>query len=108
MDSGVCLEILLEQVNACASHACPFPGARFRLAATRTPSVTTLPQFWGLGSVIKFPVDLTSSPYSIVATRLQLPSHRVAFPFSLITEGPGGMNQITSGWLLQYIPYTVA
>ncbi|KAL7551212.1 hypothetical protein ACHAWF_014406 [Thalassiosira exigua] len=64
--------------------------------------------FWGLGSVIKFPVDLTSSPYSIVAAGVQLPPQRVALPFSLITDGPGGMNQITPGWLLQYSPYTVA
>jgi len=64
--------------------------------------------FWGLGSVIKFPVDLTSAPYSIVAAGVQLPPQRIALPFSLITDGPGGMNQLTPGWLLRYSPYTVA
>eukprot|EP00956_Cyclotella_meneghiniana_P001621 scaffold1800_cov87-Cyclotella_meneghiniana.AAC.7 len=63
--------------------------------------------FWGLGSVIKFPVDLTSSPYSIVAAGVQLPPQRIKMPFSLITDGPG-MNQLTPGWLLQYSPYTIA
>jgi hypothetical protein len=64
--------------------------------------------FWGLGCVIKFPVDLTSAPYSIIAAGVQLPPQRIQLPFSLITDGPGGMNQLTPGWLLQYSPYTVA
>ena len=63
--------------------------------------------FWGLGSVIKFPVDLTSAPYSIIAAGVQLPPQRIMMPFSLITDGPG-MNQLTPGWLLQYSPYTIA
>lgn len=63
--------------------------------------------FWGLGCVIKFPVDLTCAPYSIVAAGVQLPPQRILFPFSLITDGPG-MNQLTPGWLLQYSPYTIA
>jgi hypothetical protein len=61
-----------------------------------------------LGCVIKFPVDLSSSPYSIIAAGVQLPPQRIAFPFSLITDGPGGMNQLTPGWLLHYSPYTIA
>lgn len=64
--------------------------------------------FWGLGCVIKFPVDLTSAPYSIIAAGVQLPPQRIQLPFSLITDGPGGMNQLTPGWLLQYSPYTIA
>jgi NDP-sugar pyrophosphorylase family protein len=64
--------------------------------------------FWGLGCVIKFPVDLTSAPYSIIAAGVQLPPQRIALPFSLITDGPGGMNQLTPGWLLHYSPYTIA
>ncbi|KAL3800151.1 hypothetical protein HJC23_001072 [Cyclotella cryptica] len=63
--------------------------------------------FWGLGSVIKFPVDLTSAPYSIIAAGVQLPPQRIMLPFSLITDGPG-MNQLTPGWLLQYSPYTIS
>ena len=64
--------------------------------------------FWGLGCVIKFPVDLTSAPYSIIAAGVQLPPQRIGLPFSLITDGPGGMNQLTPGWLLHYSPYTIA
>ena len=64
--------------------------------------------FWGLGCVIKFPVDMTCSPYTIVAAGVQLPPQRITMPFSLITDGPGGMNQLTPGWLLQYSPYTIA
>ena len=64
--------------------------------------------FWGLGCVIKFPVDMTCAPYTIVAAGVQLPPQRITLPFSLITDGPGGMNQLTPGWLLQYSPYTIA
>jgi len=64
--------------------------------------------FWGLGCVIKFPVDMTCSPYTIVAAGVQLPPQRITMPFSLITDGPGGMNQLTPGWLLQYSLYTIA
>jgi len=64
--------------------------------------------FWGLGCVIKFPVDLTCAPYSIIAAGVQLPPQRIQLPFSLITDGPGGMNQLTPGWLLHYSPYTIA
>ena len=64
--------------------------------------------FWGLGCVIKFPVDMTFAPYSIVAAGVQLPPQRIMFPFSLVTDGPGGMNQLTPGWLLHYSPYTIA
>jgi len=64
--------------------------------------------FWGLGSVIKFPVDLTHAPYSIVAAGVQLPPQRITLPFSLITDGPNNMNLLTPGWLLHYSPYTIA
>eukprot|EP00980_Cylindrotheca_fusiformis_P009723 scaffold2149_cov187-Cylindrotheca_fusiformis.AAC.1 len=63
--------------------------------------------FWGLSCVIKFPVDLTYSPYSIVAAGTTLPPQRVCMPFSLILEQPGG-NQIIPGWVLQSSPYTLA
>jgi len=41
--------------------------------------------FWGLGCVIKFPVNLTCAPYSIVAAGVQLLPQRIIFTFSLIT-----------------------
>jgi Domain of unknown function (DUF4954) len=64
--------------------------------------------FWGLSSVIKFPVDLTWAPYSIVAAGTKmLPSQRIGMPFSLIVEN-GDSNEIIPGWVLQSSPYTLA
>ena len=66
--------------------------------------------FWGLGCVIKFPVDLSHAYYTVVAAGVQLPPQSVAMPFSLIMNGSsssGGKNEIVPGWLLQSSPYTV-
>ena len=66
--------------------------------------------FWGLGCIIKFPVDLSRSFYSVVAAGVQLPPQSVAMPFSLIMAGGQGgqdMNEIVPGWLLQSSPYTI-
>jgi hypothetical protein len=63
--------------------------------------------FWGLSNVIKFPVDLSFAPYSIVAAGTTLPSQRVCMPFSLIMEN-GKANEIIPGWVLQSSPYTLA
>jgi carbonic anhydrase/acetyltransferase-like protein (isoleucine patch superfamily) len=63
--------------------------------------------FWGLSAVIKFPVDLTFSPYSIVAAGANLPPQRVCMPFCLIVGHPTG-NEIIPGWVLQSSPYTLA
>ena len=69
--------------------------------------------FWGLGCVIKMPVNLCDAPYSIVAAGVQLPPQRLAMPFSLVLNGSekdgcDGMNQVIPGWLLQSSPYTIA
>ena len=63
--------------------------------------------FWGLGCVIKFPVDLSRSYYSVIAAGVQLPPQSVSMPFSLIMNGQDGQNEIVPGWLLQSSPYTV-
>ncbi|KAL3942366.1 MAG: hypothetical protein SGBAC_003432 [Bacillariaceae sp.] len=63
--------------------------------------------FWGLSCVIKFPVDLTFAPYSIVAAGTTLSPQRVCMPFSLIVE-QSGENEIIPGWVLQSSPYTLA
>jgi hypothetical protein len=63
--------------------------------------------FWGLSCVIKFPVDLTCAPYSIVAAGTTLEPQRVCMPFSLIVGQPAG-NEIIPGWVLQSSPYTLA
>jgi len=64
--------------------------------------------FWGLSCVIKFPVDLTMAPYSIVAAGTSLPPQRVCMPFSLIVTGSGSDNNILPGWVLSSSPYTIA
>jgi len=65
--------------------------------------------FWGLGSIIKFPVDLVNSYYSVVAAGVQLPPQSVTMPFSLIMNSnhANGKNEIVPGWLLQSSPYTI-
>jgi hypothetical protein len=63
--------------------------------------------FWGLGCVIKFPVDLTYAPYSIVAAGTSVAPQRMCMPFSLIVGLDSG-NEIIPGWVLQSSPYTLA
>jgi len=69
--------------------------------------------FWGLGCVIKMPVNLCDAPYSIVAAGVQLSPQRLAMPFSLVLggsekDGCDGLNQVLPGWLLESSPYTIA
>ena len=64
--------------------------------------------FWGLSCAIKFPVDLTCSPYSIVAAGTTMAPQRCTMPFSLITNSNTGIGtEIVPGWVLRYSPYTV-
>ena len=63
--------------------------------------------FWGLSNVIKFPVDLSFAPYSIVAAGTTLPPQRICMPFSLIVDNGNGGNDIIPGWVLQSSPYTL-
>lgn len=64
--------------------------------------------FWGLGCIIKYPVDLSRCHYSVIAAGVQLPPQRIAMPFSLImNSGKASQNEIIPGWLLQYSPYTI-
>lgn len=62
--------------------------------------------FWGLSNVIKFPVDLSFSPYSIIAAGSTLPPQRICMPFSLIVENDK-VHEIIPGWVLQSSPYTL-
>lgn len=65
--------------------------------------------FWGLSCVIKFPVDMTLAPYSIVAAGTTLAPQRVCMPFSLVVaSNTGGANSIIPGWVLASSPYTIA
>jgi Domain of unknown function (DUF4954) len=63
--------------------------------------------FWGLSTVIKFPVDLMWAPYSIVAAGTNLPPQRITMPFSLLVE-TNGVGNIIPGWVLQNSPYTLS
>jgi hypothetical protein len=70
--------------------------------------------FLGLGVKLKYPVNLTRSPYSIIASGVTLCSQRVAFPYSLIrtpTEHWSGVspeaNQVVPGWVLAHNLYAL-
>lgn len=72
--------------------------------------------FWGLSNVVKFPINLMESPYSIVAAGVQFMPQRVCMPFSLFTDHSVPKNNTTiiqgnhcyPGWVLLHSPYTVA
>jgi Domain of unknown function (DUF4954) len=65
--------------------------------------------FWGLSCVIKFPVDMTMAPYSIIAAGTTVPPQRICMPFSLIVSGAdNNNNNIIPGWVLSSSPYTIA
>lgn len=62
--------------------------------------------FWGLGCVIKFPVDVSKAYYSVIAAGVQLPPQSISVPFSLIVSGERG-NELVPGWVLESSPYTI-
>ena len=69
--------------------------------------------FWGLGCVVKMPVNLCDAPFTVVAAGVELPPQRIGLPFSLVLRGTEqdcseGLNQILPGWVLQSSPYTIA
>lgn len=70
--------------------------------------------FWGLGCIVKFPIDLSMAPYSMVAAGTRLGPQRITMPFSLIVESSSyahderSLNEIVPGWVLQHSPYTLA
>ncbi|PIQ83004.1 MAG: hypothetical protein COV76_00690 [Candidatus Omnitrophica bacterium CG11_big_fil_rev_8_21_14_0_20_64_10] len=70
--------------------------------------------FFGLGVNIKYPSDLTQSPYTIIASGVSMLPQRVEFPFSLINTPaalhPGvspAYNEIMPGWVLSDNIYMV-
>jgi hypothetical protein len=58
--------------------------------------------FFGLASIISFPLNLAESPYSLIAAGTQLNAQRVSMPFSLLQTGT-----IAPGWVWSKSPYTV-
>jgi hypothetical protein len=70
--------------------------------------------FFGLGVNIKFPTDLTRSPYTIIASGVNMLPQKVEFPFSLINTPaavyPGispAYNELIPGWVLSDNIYMV-
>jgi len=70
--------------------------------------------FFGLGVNIKFPTDLTRSPYTIIASGVSMLPQKVEFPFSLINTPaavyPGispAYTEIMPGWVLSDNIYMV-
>ena len=87
--------------------------------------------FLGLSAVVKFPLDTTEAPYSILAAGTDLPPQKISFPFSLIGKAAAAsappasdetgakvgatvpppqpaLNQIHPAWILRHSPYTLA
>jgi hypothetical protein len=74
--------------------------------------------FFGLGAIVKYPLNLLASPYSIIAAGSTVPPQRVSFPFSLISVpdrplykdgnpvGPA-VCAIRPGWVLYSNPYMI-
>lgn len=70
--------------------------------------------FFGLGSSIKFPTDLSGAPFSLFATGITSLPQKIGLPFSLINvpmSPPPGIstayNEILPGWVLSDNPYTL-
>ncbi len=70
--------------------------------------------FFGLGVNIKFPADLTRSPYTIIASGVSMLPQKMEFPFSLINTAaastPGispAYNEIMPAWVLSDNIYMV-
>ncbi len=70
--------------------------------------------FMGLGVKLKYPVNLTRSPYSIISSGVTLAPQRIAFPYSLIRtpaeRWPGvhpDANQVVPAWVLSQNLYAL-
>jgi len=71
--------------------------------------------FLGLSCVIKYPLDLTHAPYTMIAAGTKLSPQRIALPFSLIVQSMSGsshhqnqqLNDIIPGWVIWHSPYTL-
>lgn len=70
--------------------------------------------FFGLSVNIKYPMNLEESPYSILATGVDMAPQRISFPFSLVNtptrqhEGISpGYNEIIPGWVLSNNMYAL-
>jgi NDP-sugar pyrophosphorylase family protein len=76
----------------------------------RAPDQESMPGegcFFGLNVAIKLPFNTLASPYSFI-TGGSYPSQRIAFPFSLVSNGEGGQpSLVRPGWVLWSNPYFI-
>jgi hypothetical protein len=70
--------------------------------------------FYGLGCVVKFPVNLESAPYTLIASGVTLLPQTITFPFSLINSPAEtvsklspSLNEIFPGWILSDSIFTI-
>jgi len=70
--------------------------------------------FIGLGAQLQYPVDFSRAPYSVVASGVNVPPQRLAFPFSLlrsptesIPDVPPGAHLLIPAWVLSDNLYAV-
>ncbi len=78
--------------NAGSNHTSRLPDQEMRLGAG---------VFIGLGSSLKFPLDLSAAPGTVVATGMVLPPQRIEYPLSLLAKPEqGGGAVLVPGWLV--------
>lgn len=70
--------------------------------------------FIGLGARLQYPIDLSRAPYSVIASGVNLPAQKLAFPFSLVRPAaepipgaPPGANVLIPAWVLSENLYSV-
>ncbi len=69
--------------------------------------------FFGLDCAVKFPFDLSESPYCVVATSTVVAPQAICMPFSLISNLPtnieitGAQNLVVPGWMLRSNMYAI-
>jgi carbonic anhydrase/acetyltransferase-like protein (isoleucine patch superfamily) len=70
--------------------------------------------FFGLGTLVKFPCNLTRAPYSLIASGALVAPQKLGYPFSLVVpprqrpnEMMDGYNELLPGWMLYDAPYAL-
>jgi hypothetical protein len=63
--------------------------------------------FFGLGSAVKFPCNFASSPYTVFAAKITVPSMKLEYPFSLVLPDASNAQMVVvkPGWVLHSNPY---
>lgn len=80
---------------------------------SRAPDQYIVPgegMFFGLDCAVKFPANLSAAPYSVVATSVVLPPHRLETPFSLIvadTHNGAPATRLVPAWMITHNMYAL-